>query len=82
MAALSKEEIRKTLKNLPGWALRGNAIYRKFTFKSFMIAQRLTMPDVCVTLGPLEAKVGMRAAHCCYSPEGAGLCDSRGNSGR
>jgi 4a-hydroxytetrahydrobiopterin dehydratase len=35
MAALSKEEIRKTLKNMAEWSLSGNAIHRKFTFKSF-----------------------------------------------
>ena len=38
MAALSKEEIRETLKKMPEWSLRGNAIHKKFTFKSFMPA--------------------------------------------
>jgi 4a-hydroxytetrahydrobiopterin dehydratase len=38
MAALSKAEIRDTLKNMPEWSLVGKAIYRKFTFKSFMAA--------------------------------------------
>ncbi len=38
MAALSKDEIRKTLKNMPEWSHSGNAIHRKFTFKSFMPA--------------------------------------------
>jgi 4a-hydroxytetrahydrobiopterin dehydratase len=38
MAALSKAEIRETLKSMPDWALSGNAIHKKFTFKSFMPA--------------------------------------------
>jgi 4a-hydroxytetrahydrobiopterin dehydratase len=38
MAALSKEEIRKTLKSMPEWSLVDNAIHKKFTFKSFMPA--------------------------------------------
>jgi 4a-hydroxytetrahydrobiopterin dehydratase len=35
---MSKEDIRKTLKNMPEWSLAGNAIHKKFTFKSFMPA--------------------------------------------
>jgi 4a-hydroxytetrahydrobiopterin dehydratase len=38
MAALSKAEIRETLKSMPEWSLAGNAIHKKFTFKSFMPA--------------------------------------------
>jgi 4a-hydroxytetrahydrobiopterin dehydratase len=38
MAALSKAEIRETLKNMPEWSLIGNAIFKKFIFKSFMPA--------------------------------------------
>jgi 4a-hydroxytetrahydrobiopterin dehydratase len=38
MAALSKDEIRKTLKSMPEWSLAGNAIHNKFAFKSFMPA--------------------------------------------
>jgi 4a-hydroxytetrahydrobiopterin dehydratase len=38
MAALSKTEIRERLKNMPEWSLVGHAIYRKFTFKSFVPA--------------------------------------------
>jgi 4a-hydroxytetrahydrobiopterin dehydratase len=38
MAAMSKEEIRKTLKSMPEWSLAGNAIHKKFAFKSFMPA--------------------------------------------
>ena len=38
MSAMSKEDIRKTLKNMPEWSLIGHAIYKKFTFKSFMPA--------------------------------------------
>ena len=38
MSAMSKEDIRKTLKNMPEWSLAGNAIHKKFTFKSFMPA--------------------------------------------
>ena len=38
MAALSKEEIRKTLKGMPEWSLAGDAIHKKFAFNSFMAA--------------------------------------------
>jgi 4a-hydroxytetrahydrobiopterin dehydratase len=38
MAALSKTEVRDRLKKMPEWSLLDNAIYRKFTFKSFMLA--------------------------------------------
>ena len=38
MAALGKTEIRERLMNMPEWSLIGSAIYRKFTFKSFMPA--------------------------------------------
>ena len=38
MPAMSKEDIRNTLKNMPEWSLAGNAIHKKFTFKSFMPA--------------------------------------------
>jgi 4a-hydroxytetrahydrobiopterin dehydratase len=38
MAALSRGEIRQTLKKMPEWSLAGNAIHRKFTLKSFMPA--------------------------------------------
>jgi len=38
MSAMSKEEIRKTLKTMPEWSLAGNAIHRKFSFKAFMPA--------------------------------------------
>ena len=38
MAALSKAVIRETLKNMPEWSLIDSAIYKKFTFKSFMQA--------------------------------------------
>jgi len=38
MAALSKEEIRKSLKGMPEWSLAGNAIHRKFVLKSFLAA--------------------------------------------
>ena len=38
MTALSKEDIRKTLQNMPEWSLAGSAIHKKFTFKSFMPA--------------------------------------------
>jgi 4a-hydroxytetrahydrobiopterin dehydratase len=38
MAALSKAEIRETLKNMPEWSFAGGAIHKKFTFKSFMSA--------------------------------------------
>jgi 4a-hydroxytetrahydrobiopterin dehydratase len=38
MAALSKPEIRDSLKNLPEWSFAGGAIHRKFNFKSFMPA--------------------------------------------
>jgi 4a-hydroxytetrahydrobiopterin dehydratase len=36
MAALSKAEICERLKNMPEWSLVDSAIYKKFTFKSFM----------------------------------------------
>jgi 4a-hydroxytetrahydrobiopterin dehydratase len=35
MAALSKEEIRERLKKLKGWSHQGNALCKKYTFKSF-----------------------------------------------
>ena len=38
MAAMSDAEIREKLKSLPEWSLAGNAIHKKFTFKSFMPA--------------------------------------------
>ena len=38
MSAMNKEDIRKTLMNMPEWSLAGNAIHRKFSFKSFMPA--------------------------------------------
>ncbi len=38
MSAMSKDEIRQTLKNMPEWSLAGNAIHRKFSFKSFLPA--------------------------------------------
>jgi 4a-hydroxytetrahydrobiopterin dehydratase len=38
MAALSKPEIRERLKSMPEWSLIGSAIFKKFTFKSFMPA--------------------------------------------
>jgi len=38
MAALSKMEIREKLMKMPEWSLIGNAIYKKFTFKSFLPA--------------------------------------------
>jgi 4a-hydroxytetrahydrobiopterin dehydratase len=38
MAALSKAEIRERLMNMPEWSLIDSAIYRKFTFKSFLPA--------------------------------------------
>jgi 4a-hydroxytetrahydrobiopterin dehydratase len=38
MATLSNTEIRERLKTMPGWSLVGNAIYKKFTFKSFLPA--------------------------------------------
>ena len=38
MAALSKAEIRETLKSMPEWSFGGNAIQKQFTFKSFMPA--------------------------------------------
>jgi 4a-hydroxytetrahydrobiopterin dehydratase len=38
MAALSKDEIRQTLKKMPEWSLAGNAIHKKFSLKSFMPA--------------------------------------------
>jgi 4a-hydroxytetrahydrobiopterin dehydratase len=38
MAALSKTEIRDKLKAMADWSFSGNAIHKKFTFKSFMPA--------------------------------------------
>jgi len=38
MAALSKAEIRERLMNMPEWSLVDGAIYKKFTFKSFLPA--------------------------------------------
>ncbi len=38
MAALTEDEIRKTLMSMPGWSFSGNAIQKKFTFQSFMPA--------------------------------------------
>jgi len=38
MAALSKAEICEKLKNMPEWSLVDSAIYKKFTFKSFLPA--------------------------------------------
>jgi 4a-hydroxytetrahydrobiopterin dehydratase len=38
MAALSKPEIRERLMNMPEWSLVDSAIYKKFTFKSFLPA--------------------------------------------
>jgi 4a-hydroxytetrahydrobiopterin dehydratase len=38
MAALTEDEIRKTLMSIPGWSFAGNAIHKKFTFQSFMPA--------------------------------------------
>ena len=38
MAALSKTEIRERLMNMPEWSLIDSAIYKKFTFKSFLPA--------------------------------------------
>ena len=38
MAALSKAEIQMKLNEIPGWSLAGNAIHKKFQFKSFMSA--------------------------------------------
>jgi 4a-hydroxytetrahydrobiopterin dehydratase len=38
MAASGETETRERLKSLPEWSLAGNAIHRKFTFKSFMPA--------------------------------------------
>ena len=38
MAVLSNVEIQEKLKSLPEWSLAGNAIHRKFIFKSFMPA--------------------------------------------
>jgi 4a-hydroxytetrahydrobiopterin dehydratase len=38
MAALSKEEIRNTLKGMPEWSFAGGAIHKTFAFKSFMPA--------------------------------------------
>ena len=38
MAALSKVEIQKKLKEMRNWSHAGKAIQKKFTFKSFMPA--------------------------------------------
>jgi 4a-hydroxytetrahydrobiopterin dehydratase len=38
MAALSTTEIQNKLTSMPDWSLAGNAIHKKFTFKSFMPA--------------------------------------------
>ena len=38
MAALSKDQIRETLKSMPEWSFAGGAIHKKFTFNSFMAA--------------------------------------------
>ena len=38
MAALTEDEIRKTLMSMPGWCYSGNAIHKKFAFQSFMSA--------------------------------------------
>ena len=38
MAALTEDEIRRTLMSMPGWSYSGNAIQKKFTFQSFMPA--------------------------------------------
>jgi len=38
MAALTEDEIRRTLMSMPGWSYSGNAIHKKFTFQSFMPA--------------------------------------------
>ena len=38
MAALSKVEIQKKLKEMQNWSHAGKAIQKKFTFKSFMPA--------------------------------------------
>jgi 4a-hydroxytetrahydrobiopterin dehydratase len=38
MAALSNAEIVEKLKSMPEWSAAGNAIHKKFTFKSFMPA--------------------------------------------
>jgi 4a-hydroxytetrahydrobiopterin dehydratase len=38
MSAMSNVEIQEKLKSLLEWSLAGNAIHRKFTFKSFMPA--------------------------------------------
>jgi len=38
MSAMSKEEIRKALKNMPEWSLAGSTIHKEFPFKSFMAA--------------------------------------------
>ncbi|MGB7590485.1 MAG: 4a-hydroxytetrahydrobiopterin dehydratase, partial [Terriglobia bacterium] len=38
MAALSRAEIRERLMNMPEWSLIDSAIYKKFTFKSFLPA--------------------------------------------
>jgi 4a-hydroxytetrahydrobiopterin dehydratase len=38
MAALSETDVQDRLKQRPEWSLAGNAIHRKFTFKSFLPA--------------------------------------------
>jgi len=38
MAALSKDQIRETLRSMPEWSFAGGAIHKKFAFKSFMPA--------------------------------------------
>ena len=38
MSAMSKEDIRKALNSMPEWSLIDSAIYKKFTFKSFLPA--------------------------------------------
>ena len=38
MATLNETEIRERLMNMPEWSLVGSAIYRKFTFPSFLPA--------------------------------------------
>jgi 4a-hydroxytetrahydrobiopterin dehydratase len=38
MAVLSKTEIRERLMNMPEWSLIDGALYKKFTFKSFLPA--------------------------------------------
>jgi 4a-hydroxytetrahydrobiopterin dehydratase len=38
MAALTEDEIRKTLMSMPGWSYAGSAIHKKFALQSFMPA--------------------------------------------